>query len=109
MILTPLLLWIVIQTSLDENAGRAPSVELDMPSSWYSPPCCLMSFSLLFQSTPGQLAGRCGTSAVLILGAEMFQSTPGQLAGRCMSGREFVQVIEEFQSTPGQLAGRCGL
>jgi hypothetical protein len=61
-----------------------------------------------FQSTPGQLAGRC-RGAMRQAGSQLFQSTPGQLAGRCLQTvqiRSGVAMIE-FQSTPGQLAGRC--
>ncbi len=59
----------------------------------------------LFQSAPGQLAGRCdpsadaGDAAALL---DVFQSAPGQLAGRClMLDRAGVSIA------PGQLAGRC--
>ena len=85
----------------------------------------------MFQSTPGQLAGRCLPGLVQqpaprrfnprpanwpgdalcrcrrTMLSLWFQSTPGQLAGRCTGISGKAGSVKAFQSTPGQLAGRC--
>ncbi len=85
---------------------------------------------LLFQSTPGLLAGRYPPGAgpwsipppvsiharlisrairlrrATTAMAQEFQSTPGLLAGRYVQQGATQQAGEPFQSTPGLLAGR---
>ena len=61
----------------------------------------------LFQSAPGQLAGRCMGSPEAVAAVLTFQSAPGQLAGRCDWKSSASNLHGVFQSAPGQLAGRC--
>ncbi len=62
-----------------------------------------------FQSTPGQLAGRCVRDSPAI-GASCDVSIHARPIGRAMRASCWLcaGVQELFQSTPGQLAGRCG-
>jgi len=61
----------------------------------------------MFQSAPGQLAGRCHLAICGAPARLQFQSAPGQLAGRCVATFNANLGRMKFQSAPGQLAGRC--
>ena len=62
----------------------------------------------LFQSTPGQLAGRCGAPNVRVFRSGSFNPRPANWPGDAqrIGGEKAFSIL--FQSTPGQLAGRCG-
>ncbi len=60
-----------------------------------------------FQSTPGQLAGRCMARDRADLAQLRFNPRPANWPGDAGHGHVRTRRSSRFQSTPGQLAGRC--
>ncbi len=59
------------------------------------------------RSSPGAMAGRCGTGGAGGVHHATLRSSPGAMAGRCLWLRFMEGSFASLRSSPGAMAGRC--